>query len=119
MDALVAGLVFTLAFGLLAELRKTEPVEETRRSWPKTGLGVVRGIVGGSIIGLLYGQSYGVVGGVANSLIFASSFAAACGLIGGLVTGLVPGLVEKRTTPNEGIHRSARRALTLGPMALL
>lgn len=120
VDALVAGLVFTLAFGLLAEFRKTEPVEEARRSRPKTGLGVVRGIAGGSIIGLLYGQSYGVVEGVANSLIFASSFAAACGLIGGLVTGLVPGLVENRMTPNEGVHRSARRALALGlPVGLL
>ncbi|MGH3906847.1 MAG: hypothetical protein ACRDTE_22095 [Pseudonocardiaceae bacterium] len=120
VDALVAGFVFTMAFGLLAELRKTEPVEDVRRSWPKTWLGVVRGIVGGSIIGLLYGQSYGIVDGATNSLIFASSFAAACGLIAGLVTGLVPGLVEKRATPNEGIHRSLRRALALGlPVGLL
>ncbi len=120
VDALVAGLVFTLTFVLLAELRRTEPVEEARRSIPQTSRGIVRGVVGGSTVGLLYGQSYSVVEGVANSLIFASSFAAACGLIGGLVTGLIPGLVEKRTTPNEGIHRSARRALTLGlPVGLL
>lgn len=114
VDALVAGLLFTLAFGLLAELRRAETVEDVRRSWSKTGLGILRGIVVGGTVGLIYGYSYGVVEGVVNSLIFASSFALTCGFIVGSITGLVPGLVEKRTTPNEGIYRSARRALTLG-----
>jgi hypothetical protein len=36
------------------------------------------------------------------------------GLAVGLIYGLVPGLIQKRTAPNEGIHRSARRALAIG-----
>lgn len=113
-DARFAGLVFAMSFGLLADLRKAEPVEVARRSWTKTGLGAVSGIIGGAIIGLLYSRSYGLADGTTNSLVFASSFAAACGIIAGLVNGLVPELIEKRARPNEGIHRSARRALALG-----
>ena len=109
-EGLAQGLFFGLVGGLLFAFRKTEPVEEVNWSWWRARVGLVVGLAGGLICGLTYGLTSPTVE-LAQGLLLGLSFGAAVGLI----HGLVPGLVDKRTFPNEGIYRSARRALAIGP----
>jgi eukaryotic-like serine/threonine-protein kinase len=104
---LVEGLFFAVFGGLLSALRRTEPAEEVRWSWWRARFGLSVGLAGGLACGLIYGQRIGLAAGLLFGLCFGLAF--------GLGFGLVPGLVTKRTVPNEGIHRSARRAVAIGP----
>ena len=62
---------------------------------------------------LIYLLIFGLIGGLMEGLIF--------GLIGGLIFGLMEGLregleiseIETKTTPNQGIRKSARNAITV------
>jgi DNA polymerase III delta prime subunit len=108
-EGLAEGLFFGLVGGLLFGLRKNEPVEEVGWSWWRARIGLAVGWAGGLICGLGYGLTSPTLG-MAQGLFFGLFF----GLAVGLIYGLVPGLIQKRTAPNEGIHRSARRALAIG-----
>jgi NACHT domain-containing protein len=103
---LAEGLFFGVFGGLLSGFRKTEPVEEIRWSWWRARFGLSVGLAGGLICGLVYGLAIGLTAGMFFGLFFGLAF--------GLVFGLVPGLIHERTVPNEGIHRSARRAVAIG-----
>jgi hypothetical protein len=114
VDAIVFGLAFVLVFALFAlfaGLKKMDPAEQIRWSWPKSSVGLLVGSIFGLVIGPTYGLAYGLISGLVPAIAFGLVFALAAGLYGGLVTGLVPALVDSRVTPNEGIHRSARHAL--------
>jgi hypothetical protein len=56
----------------------------------------------------------GLLVGVGAGLVAGPLVGAAIGLLGGLSLGLSSGEVPTKTVPNEGIHRSARRALYVG-----
>ncbi len=113
-NGLAFALVFALVFVLFARLRKTEPVEEVRWSWAGVRAGVrtwpVLGLGGGLVYGLTNALVYGPVHGLANGL-FAGLVV---GLVGVVVHGLASGLIDERTSPNEGVRRSARHALAIG-----
>jgi eukaryotic-like serine/threonine-protein kinase len=111
---LTAGVFFVVIFGVFAGLRKTEPVEELRWSWSRASVTLSYGLLFGLIIGLIIGLIYGLFAGLVTGLEDGLPDGLAIGLALGLATGLVPGLVSERTTPNEGIYRSARRALLIG-----
>src|SRR6266542_989467 len=61
----------------------------------------------GVLVGGLLG---GLGGGLASGLVFGLVL----GLVGGLVAGLGGNEMNSRTTPNQGIHRSARSMLVVG-----
>jgi eukaryotic-like serine/threonine-protein kinase len=136
LEGLIAGLllgqVFGLFFGLVAGVGKTNPVEEVHWSWiglvagVRAGrvFGVVFGLVQGLVFGLflLVGPAIGLISGPDFGLVYVLSGAlggalllgALSELFYGLIGGLATGLTDERSTPNEGIHRSARHALLFG-----
>lgn len=113
---LIFGLVAGLISGIVIGLRKNITTVETVK-W--SGVKAKRGMGFGSVIGLMYG----VFGGLTFKLIYDPDitlneillFGLACALIYSLVGAaigiLIGGLsgpdIEKRTTPNQGIWRSA------------
>jgi hypothetical protein len=78
------------------------------------GIGLLVGLGGGlffdllfGLVGeLLYGLAYGLLYGLGAGLIYKLSTGVAAGLSGGEIT--------TKTVPNEGIHRSARMAVSSG-----
>ncbi|MGH2732664.1 MAG: hypothetical protein ACRDJG_06980, partial [Actinomycetota bacterium] len=114
---LLNGAAYGLFFGLFAGLRSTEPVEEVRWSWRRMRDGLRRGLVAGPVLGLLYGLPTALTVGLGPALFGLLFFGLFAGMIPGLATGMIPGLADKRNTPNEGIHRSARHALVAGLVA--
>jgi hypothetical protein len=113
-NGLAFTLIFALIFVLFAGLRKTEPVEEVGWSWLRVPSGLFAGLVVGLGGGLVYGLAHVLVYGAVYALTVGLLFALLIGLVGVLIYGLVPGLVDERSTPNEGIRRSARHALAIG-----
>ncbi len=100
-------------------MSKTEPVEEVRWSWKGLVAGLRGGLFYGLVAGLLLGLVYGLVFGWADgrllgALVGALLFGPIGALVFGLVGGLAVALTNERSTPNEGIHRSARHALFFG-----
>jgi eukaryotic-like serine/threonine-protein kinase len=114
VDGLATGLTFGVFFGVFAGLRKTEPAEEIRWSWSRASVTLSYGLFFGLIIGLIIGLIYGLFAGLVPGLEDGLPDGLVVGLALGLAAGLVPGLVSERTAPNEGIYRSARRALLIG-----
>jgi hypothetical protein len=106
---LASGLVFGLAFGVVGRLVNHEPVEQVHRSWRR----LIVGLVGGLLVGLLLGLGFAPVGGLGFGLVNGLGL----GLLFGLLFGLVRGLTDERSTPNEGIHRSARHGSVFGLLA--
>jgi DNA polymerase III delta prime subunit len=80
-------------------------IERLHWSWSREVLiiGFVGGMVGGLGFGLISGLTGGLVGGLAGAL------------VGGLGIGLGGNEVDSRTTPNQGVHRSARSMFVIGP----
>jgi hypothetical protein len=97
-------LSLSLAIGLSDEDTAIQPIEEVRWSWSaRTGWLTLLGLGFGTIGGLALGSIFTIIAyGLVAALIVAIFF------------GLGGGLSDKRTIPNEGIHRSARYALILG-----
>ncbi|MGH8055587.1 MAG: NACHT domain-containing protein [Stenotrophomonas sp.] len=97
---LLGVLGFGLAFGLLSWLRG-----ELSFALPG-GLGLagvlVSRLVGGSASGLVGASAFGLLSALVGAVVGAVTFA------------LVNGLADERSTPNEGIHRSARYACAYG-----
>jgi hypothetical protein len=104
---LLIGLMIGLLFGLLAGLTKTEPVEKLRWAWPRFAFGLAGAALWLGLAGVL-ARELSVMLDIepANGLMFTLVFA--------LGFGLVSGLADERFTPNEGIRRSACRALAFG-----
>ena len=96
--------------------------------------GLAGGLAGGLVLGMFDGLTGGLAGGLVVGLVVVLADVLAGVLAGGrgrmdpveevhwswsslragLALGVVVGLAEERSTPNEGIHRSARHALALG-----
>jgi len=106
---LINGLAIGLFFALFAGLRKTEPAEGARWSWPRARLGLLGGLILGLVVGLVSSLIDALVFGLFFWLLFAlfaglsktqpveqvrwSWPRARVGLLGGLSLGLILGLV--------------------------
>jgi DNA polymerase III delta prime subunit len=124
--SLVAGLVI----GILAWGRTIRPVEYVRwsrrgygrRFLVRFGWGLLPGLGFGSL--LAFAESYTDEGvriplSLTDALAQILGFALITGLIAGTIGGFLPrGISPRQTTPNEGIRRSTRRALSIALLAL-
>jgi hypothetical protein len=110
VQGLAYGLSSGLVYGLLGGGASHEPVEQVRWSWRRLSFGFVGGLILSLISRLISpllsspvgGWETVLLGGLVNGLLF------------GLIFGLVRGMTDERSTPNEGIRRSARHALAVG-----
>ncbi|NEN96393.1 MAG: NACHT domain-containing protein [Moorea sp. SIO3I7] len=131
MVGLVVGLMVGLVVGLdtgLIVVRDKEVTEEIKTvkilqvNWKKILIyllteGLIIGLMAGLIIGLMFGQMFGLMIGLMAGLMIGLE----AGLIKGLMTGLIKGLeaglesseIETKTSPNQGIWKSARNAITV------
>ena len=126
VTGLFSGLFDGLIAGLIFGFKRPDSAEELGWSWPRAGAGVVAGLGYGVTFGLsfwLLGDLlYGLIGGqpaerfdgMSYGLVDVLVVGLGAGLFVGLVGGLASGLVSERSTPNEGIRRSAHRALAIG-----
>jgi hypothetical protein len=121
-DPVLTGLIFGLAaalfFGLFvawaAYEQRIQPAERMSWSWAEArarrAFGLTAGLIAGLGGGLVFWRTFPWIVGLIASLGF--------GLAGWLVTMLASGLTSKmretRTSPNEGIRRSARNAVGVG-----
>lgn len=129
--ALTVGLAVGLAtgtafgsFGLFGErltgltvssLERVRLVETLSWSWRKALLGLVVGLIAGFVFGFTTGQA--IRGPIALS--FGIAFGLAAGSVAGLLRGLRGSEIEVRTSPNQGIWRSARNAISVGAIVVL
>ena len=119
MPALMFGLIGVLMFGLMGGLvEQIKTVEILQVNWKKILIHLLRfglmpglrfGLMGGLIVGLMFGLRFGLMLGLIGVLML--------GLIEGLMFGLIVGLksseIETKTSPNQGIWKSARNAITV------
>ncbi len=116
------GLVFGLIGGLLGSLaghpslrvRAVVSVETLRWSWRQVpasvGNGIVIGLVGGLIYALVVVFGYGFAGGLSYLAVYSLIVVVVFGLVGGFSGAAL----SSTTRPNQGIHRSLWRALSIG-----
>ena len=104
-DQLGAGLIFGMSFGLAGGMiiGLSSGFRAGLTNW-------LRVVLDSGLVGLVIGLTNWLVVGLEGGLVV--------GLIGGLLGVLIFGLggdeVEVRTTPNQGIHRSARSWMVFG-----
>ena len=117
---LIFGLLPGVFFGWLGSRRslsnEIQTIEALRWSWNRAWKGGVKA-------GMLFGLIFGIVIGLANGQADGARFGLSAGLIGGVIFmpifgiiatvfyGLSPEIVEVKTTPNQGVHLSARNAI--------
>jgi DNA polymerase III delta prime subunit len=93
-----------------------KPVEALRWSWRNVSRYLIFGLIGSAPMGLILGLS----GALGRNLIEGLLLVLLGGLIFGLLTGLRAGAeVETRTTPNQGIWRSAKTSANVAIMVSL
>jgi hypothetical protein len=129
VGALAGGIItgpgVGLGIGLVGYTGEIRPIEALHWSWSDKQLDL-GGRLSRDVVGALaYGLAWGVVGGLAVELVFKRGVGVRVGLgvwlvatVGALLVVLIAGLrntrVEERSTPNQGIRRSARSALMAG-----
>jgi hypothetical protein len=119
---LVGGLIGGLIVGIAASVRgrvsptldRIEVIETLTWSWSKAGIGLVIGLAGGLASALIGSLAGGLNSGAGGQTAVITSIALAIGLGGGLLVGLTGREVGMRTSPNQGIRRSAQNALRVG-----
>jgi hypothetical protein len=111
---LSVGLVVGQLFNLIYGSGYSTSLEVIRWSWSQVRRGFMSAVLFGLVLGLALGLAFGLLGGIPLGLIFGLVGALVTGLIAALLGGLVSSEISIRASPNEGIHRSARRAVVLG-----
>jgi hypothetical protein len=126
IGALLGVLAGVLAGGPSIEPRHITVVESLRWSGSRALASAAIGLVSGLVLGLGSWLVLGLLGlqvKVGDVPVYGLVFGLAVGLVGGLVFALVGGLagreVEAKVTPNQGIHRSAGRAILVGLAGVL
>jgi thymidylate kinase len=109
----VFPLFFVVAYLVFARFSSTGPVEQVKWSWQPSLKGFFWGFLVGAPCGAIDGlrdnfKSFPILFG------FSLAFGCAAGIFGSIAVGLRPKLVSARMRPNEGVHRSAMRALAFG-----
>ncbi|NEO93272.1 MAG: NACHT domain-containing protein [Moorea sp. SIO3G5] len=111
MAMLMLGLMFGLMFGLMLGLmggskEEIKTVEILQVNWKKILINLLMvGLMGGLMGGLMEGLTEGLMRGLMFGLVV--------GLIRGLMVGLESSEIETKTSPNQGIWKSARNAITV------
>ena len=132
-EGLIEGVIFGLSVGLFigliagvvsGSLGDIKVVETLKWSWQEVKKGfyfrLTVGLIAGLIVGLIAGLYFWLIEGVIAELSSWLIIGLIAGLIFGLIFGLTGGLrgreIQKIDKPNQGIWKSARRALnfTLG-----
>jgi len=116
---LAFGLTGGLIFGSLLGLRSNQeinPVETVDWDWYRTRLenrlnfDLTRKEINRLIVGLIVWLAFRLISELNIELFLVMAF----GLIFGLIGGLIGSNVESKSSPNQGIFRSARNAVKLG-----
>jgi eukaryotic-like serine/threonine-protein kinase len=131
IDALAEPLYFMLLFVLTGELVRRllggelQPAERLSWSWTRARPFVARALGVGILVGIPFGLAFGLSTPRTRDRLglWVLVFGPVAGLLWGFSRGLVRGLsaapIPVRTTPNEGIRRSARHGLLLGFAVML
>ncbi|EGJ30218.1 MULTISPECIES: NACHT domain-containing protein [Moorena] len=135
MAGLMAGLIVWLIVWLMAGLmlgldkKATEEIKTVERldiNWKKILInweinrlmggrivGLIVGLIVGSMVGLMFWLNFGLKGGLMAGLMAGLTVVLMGGLMGGLIEGLESSEIEIKTSPNQGIWKSARNAITV------
>jgi hypothetical protein len=111
--AAVFGPFFVLAYLIFGNFATLAPVDQVRWEPARSMRGVALGFLIGAAIGLVDGLR----AGHGNMQVLASyglGFGFSVAIFGAMAMGLSPRLVTARILPNEGVHRSLRRAAMYG-----
>ncbi len=123
IEGLLGGVVFGALFGLRGPHRTfsndIRTMESLRWSWPSA----LRGGMWGMACGLIVALTVGVVAKLIDTLSLAmkaGSLSASIGALIGATWGGLQGLtIEAKSSPNQGIMRSARNAVLTGALVCL
>jgi hypothetical protein len=123
----LGGLIGGLIVGVLAVVReraqaaldRIEVIETLMWSWRKAAIGLAIGLGGGLVSAIIGSLAGGLNSSIGGQTAVVTAIAAAIGLGGGLLVGLTGREVGMRTSPNQGIRRSAQNALRVGLASML
>ena len=120
----ISGLSLGLILGLISAWGNLEikTVETIKWSWIKAYNTLISGLIYNFIIGLIiglivvliYGPIYGSISGLIGGLIIGLIGGLTFGLINGLLGGMKGSAIATKTTPNQGIYRTAMNAGIVG-----